>query len=107
MPLAPSRGRPETVSPKGPPWLVSLPNDEGGRIRLPGRERQENPWKSAQEPPVGMALKNRWSLGNNYLGGITFGTWWRLLRENRFDVDAVYWHRAAFISLLSSSTASF
>jgi len=47
------------------------------------------------------ALKHRWSLGNNYLGGITLGTWWRLLRENRFDVDAPYWHRALFISALS------
>ncbi len=47
------------------------------------------------------ALKHRWSLGNNYLGGITFGIWWRLLRENRFDIDAPYWHRAVFITALS------
>ncbi len=46
-------------------------------------------------------LKHRWSVGNNYLAGITAGDWWRLLRENRFAVDPAYWHRAAFISLAS------
>jgi hypothetical protein len=46
-------------------------------------------------------LKHRWSLGHNYLAGITAGAWWRLLKENRFAVDPVYWHRAAFVSLLS------
>lgn len=47
------------------------------------------------------ALKHRWSLAHNYLAGITAGDWWRLLRENRFEVDACYWHRAAFITLAS------
>ncbi|HUF61383.1 MAG TPA: cytochrome P450 [Verrucomicrobiales bacterium] len=50
-------------------------------------------------------LKHRWSLGHNYLAGITAGDWGRLLRENRYAVDAVYGHRAAFItgaSLLNS-----
>lgn len=47
------------------------------------------------------ALKHRWSLAQNYLAGITGGDWWRLLRENRFEVDACYWHRAAFITLAS------
>ena len=46
-------------------------------------------------------LKHRWRIGQNYLGGITFGQWRRLLRENRFAVDAAYWHRAAFITLRS------
>ena len=46
-------------------------------------------------------LKHRWSIGHNFLAGITAGDWWRLLRENRFSVDAAYWHRAAFISLVS------
>lgn len=46
-------------------------------------------------------LKHRWSIGHNYLSGITAGDWWRLLRENRFGVDPVYWHRAAVVSLLS------
>lgn len=46
-------------------------------------------------------LKHRWSIGNNYLAGITTGDWIRLLRENRFRVDPVYWHRAAFVTLLS------
>ena len=47
------------------------------------------------------ALKHRWSLGHNYLAGITAGAWWRLLRENRFAVSPAYWHRAAFISATS------
>ena len=46
-------------------------------------------------------LKHRWSLGHNYLAGISAGDWWRLLRANRFAVDPVYWHRAAFITLSS------
>lgn len=46
-------------------------------------------------------LKHRWSLGHNYLAGITADAWWRLLRENGFAVDPAYWHRAAFVSLLS------
>jgi hypothetical protein len=46
-------------------------------------------------------LKHRWSVGNNYLAGITFGDWLRLLRENRFGVDAPYWHRALVVTLLS------
>ncbi|QEG38249.1 sulfotransferase family protein [Roseimaritima ulvae] len=46
-------------------------------------------------------LKHRWSLGHNYLAGITSGAWYRLLRENRFQVSAAYWHRAAFITASS------
>jgi hypothetical protein len=46
-------------------------------------------------------LKHRWSVSHNYLAGITAGDWWRLLRDNGFGVDAVYWHRAVFVSLLS------
>jgi hypothetical protein len=46
-------------------------------------------------------LKHRWRLDNNYLIGITARKWWRLLRENGFAVDPAYWHRGAFISLLS------
>jgi omega-hydroxy-beta-dihydromenaquinone-9 sulfotransferase len=46
-------------------------------------------------------LKHRWSVAHNYLAGVTAGDWWRLLRENRFAVDRVYWHRAAFITLSS------
>ncbi len=46
-------------------------------------------------------LKHRWSVGHNYLAGISAGDWWRLLRENQFAVDPVYWHRAALITLVS------
>lgn len=47
-------------------------------------------------------LKHRWSVANNYLAGITTGDWFRLLRDNRFAVDPAYWHRAAFITLVSA-----
>jgi len=46
-------------------------------------------------------LKHRWSLGHNYLAGITADQWWRLLRTNQWSVDAVYWHRAIFITAVS------
>jgi hypothetical protein len=46
-------------------------------------------------------LKHRWSLGHNYLAGISAADWWGLLRENRFAVDPTYWHRALFITLTS------
>jgi omega-hydroxy-beta-dihydromenaquinone-9 sulfotransferase len=46
-------------------------------------------------------LKHRWSLGHNYLAGITAGAWWRLLRENGFAVDPAYWHRGLFVTALS------
>ncbi|VAX05786.1 hypothetical protein MNBD_GAMMA19-530 [hydrothermal vent metagenome] len=46
-------------------------------------------------------LKHRWSIGHNHMSGITAGKWWQLLRDVNFDVDAVYAHRVAFISLLS------
>jgi hypothetical protein len=51
--------------------------------------------------PAIAKLKNRWSLSHNYLAGITAGDWLRLLKENRFAVDPAYWHRAAFVSVLS------
>ena len=50
-------------------------------------------------------LKHRWSVGHNYLAGITTGDWWRLLRENDFAVDPVYWHRAAAVTALSAVNA--
>lgn len=50
---------------------------------------------------MAVKLKHRWSVGNNYLAGITVGSWWRLLCDNRFAIDPVYWHRAAFITVAS------
>jgi hypothetical protein len=52
-------------------------------------------------------LKHRWSIGHNYLSGICFEDWWRLLRANRFAVDAVYWHRAAAVTVLSLVNSLF
>jgi hypothetical protein len=52
-------------------------------------------------------LKHRWSVGNNYLAGITAGDWFELLRENRFAVDPAYWHRAAFVTLASGMNSYF
>jgi uncharacterized SAM-binding protein YcdF (DUF218 family) len=46
-------------------------------------------------------LKHRWSVSHNYLSGITTRDWWRLLRENRFRISPVYWHRGLFITLTS------
>jgi omega-hydroxy-beta-dihydromenaquinone-9 sulfotransferase len=46
-------------------------------------------------------LKHRWSLSHNYLAGICASDWWRLLKENRFRIDPVYWHRGLFITLAS------
>jgi hypothetical protein len=53
------------------------------------------------------ALKHRWSISHNYLTGITAGDWWRLLRQNGFAVDPVYWHRAAFVSVLSLANSFY
>ena len=52
-------------------------------------------------------LKHHWSLGNNYLAGITTGDWLRLLRENRFAVEPAYWHRLIFITLASGINSYF
>lgn len=41
---------------------------------------------------------HRWSVLNNYLCGVTAEDWRRLLRETGNDPDAVYWHRAAFVT---------
>jgi len=46
-------------------------------------------------------LKHVGSVSFNYLAGITAGDWWRLLSENGFAVNPTYWHRAAFITLMS------
>ena len=66
-----------------------------GRISRPLKRPPENP------PAMSAPLKHRWSVQHNYLAGITAGDWWRLLRENHFAVDPVYWHRAAFITVAS------
>ncbi|MDN5567265.1 MAG: sulfotransferase [Paracoccus sp. (in: a-proteobacteria)] len=52
-------------------------------------------------------LKNRWSVSHNYLTGITFGQWCRLLADNGFRVSPAYWHRAAVITLASLSNSAF
>jgi hypothetical protein len=48
-----------------------------------------------------MELKHRWSVSHNFLTGLTADGWWKLLRDNGFNVDAPYWHRAALITLTS------
>lgn len=52
-------------------------------------------------------LKHRWSVGHNYLTGITFGMWLKLLAENRFHVSAAYWHRAVVITFASIANSVF
>jgi hypothetical protein len=46
-------------------------------------------------------IKHRWSVAHNFLSGMTVSDWSQLLRDNRGAIDPIYWHRAAFISLLS------
>jgi hypothetical protein len=46
-------------------------------------------------------LKHVGSLSFNYLAGITAADWWQLLSDNRFAINPIYWHRAAFISVMS------
>jgi omega-hydroxy-beta-dihydromenaquinone-9 sulfotransferase len=46
-------------------------------------------------------LKHRWSLGHNYMTGVTYGVWLRLLRQNRFRLSPAYWHRVVVITLAS------
>jgi len=39
------------------------------------------------------------NLGTNAFAGVTLGNWLRMLRDNRFSIDAPYWPRAAMITL--------
>ncbi|WP_394153874.1 sulfotransferase family protein [Loktanella salsilacus] len=50
-------------------------------------------------------LKHQWSIGHNYLTGITFGKWCKLLAQNRFQISPAYLHRAAAITLASLSNS--
>jgi len=43
--------------------------------------------------------------GTNMLSGITFGQWLRMLRENRFSIDTIYYPRALLITLSSISNS--
>jgi len=52
-------------------------------------------------------LKHQWSLGHNYMAGITFGHWLRLLADNKFQISPAYLHRVAFITLASLSNSGF
>lgn len=52
-------------------------------------------------------LKHQWSLSHNYLTGITFGKWVRLLLDNRMAISPAYFHRAAFITLASLANSGF
>lgn len=52
-------------------------------------------------------LKHQWSISHNYMTGITFGKWFRLLADNNFNISPAYWHRAAVISLASISNSIF
>jgi omega-hydroxy-beta-dihydromenaquinone-9 sulfotransferase len=47
------------------------------------------------------AVKHGWSVQYQFLAGITAEEWWTMLRTNRHAVDPRYWHRAAFISMMS------
>lgn len=55
---------------------------------------------------MGDELKHRWAIGHNYLTGITFGRWCRLLWENGFRISPTYLHRAAVITAASLSNSA-
>src|SRR3712207_4452842 len=46
-------------------------------------------------------VKHSRTFTRQFLTGITTDEWWKLLRENELGVEARYWHRAAFITLMS------
>ncbi|QCO55081.1 sulfotransferase [Pseudorhodobacter turbinis] len=52
-------------------------------------------------------LKHRWSVGHNYLTGITFGKWCKLLTQNGFQISPAYLHRFAAITMASLSNSVF
>jgi len=52
-------------------------------------------------------LKHRWSVGHNYMSGITFGKWLRLLADNQFRISPAYLHRALFITMTSLANTGF
>jgi omega-hydroxy-beta-dihydromenaquinone-9 sulfotransferase len=52
-------------------------------------------------------LKHRWSVSHNYLTGITFGSWLKLLAQNKCQISPAYVHRAAVITLASLSNSAF
>ncbi|MGB3277711.1 MAG: sulfotransferase [Pseudorhodobacter sp.] len=52
-------------------------------------------------------LKHRWSISHNYMTGITFGKWCKLLAQNGFRISPAYLHRAAVITLASLSNSAF
>lgn len=52
-------------------------------------------------------LKHRWSIGHNYMTGITFGKWLRLLAQNKFHISPAYLHRAAFTTVVSLANSAY
>ncbi|MDN5786019.1 sulfotransferase [Pseudorhodobacter sp.] len=56
---------------------------------------------------MGDRLKHQWSISHNYLTGITFGKWCKLLTQNGFQVSPAYLHRAVVITLASLSNSAF
>jgi len=50
---------------------------------------------------VATTLKHQGTFTYQFLTGITLDDWWRMLRENRFAVDARYGHRALYLTLMS------
>jgi len=47
------------------------------------------------------SLPYQWQLQGNYLTGITWGHWWSLLQQNKFQIPKEYWYRAGAITLTS------
>lgn len=47
------------------------------------------------------SIPYQWQLQGNYLTGITWGHWWSLLQQNKFQIPKEYWYRVGAISLTS------
>src|SRR6185436_14274919 len=96
-----ARRRPGPQQPswwEGPGMLQTTSTER----RAAGGDRPRSDGSVKMRPAaMGMRVKHRWNVSHNYLAGITADSWCRLLRENHFAVDPVYWHRAAFITLAS------
>lgn len=53
------------------------------------------------------AAKHTRTFTHQFLTGITADDWWRLLKDNGLAVDACYWHRAAFLTVMSLINSSY
>jgi hypothetical protein len=46
-------------------------------------------------------VPSRWHVKYQFMQGLLFGDWIKILKKHQFRVDPVYWHRAAFITFMT------